>query len=178
MNSNWSYSPETPNLGQNRRFFLSSVTLKFDRWPWKRIGQLFYAASNYVHHVVTICEFKLQLSSGNPQIGTKFVLISVTLTFDLWPWPFAWTTRLSMVIISGWYDDRNIVKRCDERTDRRTDGQGERSVVRVAWLQLKCIIRSLVGHGGERLVTLLWQCETFASEKLVHCQSLSYWHKV
>ena len=29
VNSNWSYSPETPNLGQNRRFF-SRVTLEFD----------------------------------------------------------------------------------------------------------------------------------------------------
>ena len=30
---NWSFSPETPNLGQNRRFF-SRVTLKFDGLPW------------------------------------------------------------------------------------------------------------------------------------------------
>ena len=29
------YSPETPNLGQNRLFF-SCVTLKFDGWPWTR----------------------------------------------------------------------------------------------------------------------------------------------
>ena len=26
------------------------------------------------------------------------VMTSVTLTFDLWPWPFAWTSRLSMLI--------------------------------------------------------------------------------
>ena len=26
------------------------------------------------------------------------VMTSVTLTFDLWPWPLAWTSRLSMVI--------------------------------------------------------------------------------
>ena len=29
----------------------------------------------------------------------SWVLTSVTLTFDLWPWPFAWTSFLSMVII-------------------------------------------------------------------------------
>ena len=39
VNSSWRYSPETPNLGQNHRF-LSRVTLKFYRWPWKTIGYL------------------------------------------------------------------------------------------------------------------------------------------
>ena len=28
----------------------------------------------------------------------SWVLTSVTVTFDLWPWPFAWTSLLSMVI--------------------------------------------------------------------------------
>ena len=50
MASNWSYSPETPNLGQNRLFFLSHVTLKFDRWPSKTIGHLFNATSGFVRH--------------------------------------------------------------------------------------------------------------------------------
>ena len=46
MNSNWSYSPETLNSGQNRRFFLSCMTLKFDGWHWKTIGHLFYTTSS------------------------------------------------------------------------------------------------------------------------------------
>ena len=29
--------------------FLSRVTLKFDRWPWKSIGHLFYAISSFLH---------------------------------------------------------------------------------------------------------------------------------
>ena len=45
--------------------FLSHVTLKFDRWPWKTIGHLFYVASSFVHHFIMICEFKLELWSGN-----------------------------------------------------------------------------------------------------------------
>ena len=54
------------------------------------------------------------------------VMTSVTLTFDLWPWPFAWTLRLPLVItpeISWWYDDGNIVKvwQTDVRTDRQAD---------------------------------------------------------
>ena len=54
--------------------------------------------------------------------GLSWVFTSATLTFDLWPWPFAWTSLRSLVItpkISRWYDDANTVKRCD----RRRDGQ-------------------------------------------------------
>ena len=58
-------SLETPNLGQNRWFFFSCVTLQFDRWPWKTIGHLFYATSSFVYHFVVIGEFKLELQSGN-----------------------------------------------------------------------------------------------------------------
>ena len=45
--------------------FLSRVTLKFDRWPWKTIGHLSYATSSFVHAFIVICEFKLELESGN-----------------------------------------------------------------------------------------------------------------
>ena len=34
------------------RDFLSRVTLKFDWWPWKTIGHLFYATSSFVHHFI------------------------------------------------------------------------------------------------------------------------------
>ena len=87
VNSNWSYSPETPNLGQNR-CFLSRVTLKFDGWPWKTIGHLFYATSSFVHHFLAISEFKLELLSGNSQFGSKSMICfsRVTLKFDGWPW--------------------------------------------------------------------------------------------
>ena len=64
MYSNWSYSPETPNLGQIQ-LFLEPMTLKFDGWPWKTIGHLLYAAFSCVHDFIAICEFKLELESGN-----------------------------------------------------------------------------------------------------------------
>ena len=64
VNSNWTFSPETPNMCQNRRF-CSRVTLKFDGWPWKTIGHLFYAVSSFVHNFMAISEFKLDLQSGN-----------------------------------------------------------------------------------------------------------------
>ena len=58
-------------FGSKSAFFLSRVTLKFDRWPWKTIGHLFYIASSFVHHFRAIGEFKLELQSGNAQFGSK-----------------------------------------------------------------------------------------------------------
>ena len=63
-------------FGSNSGNFLPSVTLKFDRWPWKTIGHLFYAASSCVHYFIAICKFKLVLQSGNS-------------CWPLWPWPLA-----------------------------------------------------------------------------------------
>ena len=55
------------------------------------------------------------------------VMISVTVTFNLWPWPFTWTSFLSMVITCGnfmmiqWqeHSEKGVT---DRRTDGRTDG--------------------------------------------------------
>ena len=44
VNSNWSYRPVRLNSGQMCDF-LSCVTLKFNGWPWKSIGHIFYASS-------------------------------------------------------------------------------------------------------------------------------------
>ena len=81
VNSNWSYSPETPNLGQIRRIFLSRVTMQFDMSPWKTIGHLFYATSSFVHHFLAIGELKLELQSGNAQFGSNLMIFRA-----VWPW--------------------------------------------------------------------------------------------
>ena len=86
VNWNLSYSPETPNLDQNRRFF-SHVTLQFDVWPWKTIGHLFYANSSFVHHFVAIGEFKLELQSGNAQFGSNSTIFRAV-------WPRNWRITL------------------------------------------------------------------------------------
>ena len=52
-------------FGSKSTIFFSRVTLKFDGWPWKTIGHLFYAASSCVHDFIAICEFKLEWESGN-----------------------------------------------------------------------------------------------------------------
>ena len=49
--------------------FLSLVTLKFDGWPWKTIGHLFYTTSSFVHQLKSIGELKLKLQSSNAKFG-------------------------------------------------------------------------------------------------------------
>ena len=133
---NWSYSMELQNLGQNQRFFylfdleICWMTLKNKRAPLFSIIKL---CTSFHHHmwIQTGVMVRKQLNS---------VLTYVTLTFDLWPWPFAWTSLLSLVIppeVSWWYDDGNMVKKVwradgrmgkwtDRETERQTDWQTDR----------------------------------------------------
>ena len=65
---------------------LCRVTLKFDGWPWKTIGQLFYTTSRFVHHFKPIGEEKLELQFWNAQFGSKLVIFLSRMQFDGWPW--------------------------------------------------------------------------------------------
>ena len=134
MNSNWSYNPETPNLGQIRRFLepcdleIWRMTLKNNRAPLPSNIKL-YASFHHHMWIQTGVTVRKRLS---------WVVTSVTLTFDLWPWPFAWTLLWSLVItpenfmmIRWWEHSQKGV------TDRRTDGQTENTICRAAWSQLK-----------------------------------------
>ena len=74
----------------------------------------------------------------------SWVLTSVTLTFDLWPWPFAWTSLLAMVItpencmmIRWWEHGEKGVT--DRQTDGRTDGRTDGTSHIAAWSQLKIL---------------------------------------
>ena len=78
----------------------------------------------------------------------SWVLTSVTLTFDLWPWPFAWTSLLTMVItpenfmmIRWWeHGEKGVTDRqTDGRTDRQTDRRTDWTSHIAAWSQLKTI---------------------------------------
>ena len=122
--SNWSYSPETPNLGQIRRFLepydleIWRMTLKNNRAPLLCCFQL----CAWFH-----CHMWIQ-TGVRVRKRLSWVLTSVTLTFDLWPWPFAWTSLLTMVItpenfmmIRWWEHGEKGVT--DGRTDGQTDGQ-------------------------------------------------------
>ena len=74
----------------------------------------------------------------------SWVVTSVTLTFDLWPWPFAWTLLLSLVITPEnfmmiWWWEHSQKGVTDRQTDGQTDGQTENTICRAAWSQLKTI---------------------------------------
>ena len=64
--------------------FFSRVTLKFDGWPWKTIGHLFYATSSFVHHFVAIGELKLELQSGNAQSGSNSAIFRAVCDLEIW----------------------------------------------------------------------------------------------
>ena len=136
LNLKWSCSAGTPISRKNGKC-LYHATFKFDGWLWIGIWHLFYDISGFVLHVIAICE----LWSGNARIGAKFIVTSFNLTFDLWPWPFAWTSLLSSLITSEilWlFDYRNVAKIVrDIQTEGQTYGHMERTVHRGAWLQLK-----------------------------------------
>ena len=94
VNSNWSYRPETPNLGQIWWFLepcdleIWRMTLKNNRAPFLSIIKLY---ASFHHHIW----IQTGVTVRKP---LSWVVTSVTLTFDLWPWPFAWTSLLSLVI--------------------------------------------------------------------------------
>ena len=74
---------QSPNaqFGSKSTIFFSTVTLKFDRGPWKTTGHLLYATSSFVHHFVAINEFKLGWQFGNPEFASKQTIFLV-----VWPW--------------------------------------------------------------------------------------------
>ena len=134
VHSNLSYSPETPNLGQILRFLapcdleIWRMTLKNNRAPLLSNIKLYI---KFHHH--------MWIQTGvTVRKRSSWVVTSVTLTFELWPWPFAWTLPWSMVItpknfmmIRWWEHSQKGVT--DGQTDRRT----ENTIHRAAWSQLK-----------------------------------------
>ena len=111
MISNLSYSPETSNLGQIRRFLepcdlqIWRMTLKNN---WAPLLSNIKLSASFHHHmwIQTGVTVRKRLS---------WVVTSVTLTFDLWPWPFAWTLLWSLVITP----ENFMMIRWWEQTDRR-----------------------------------------------------------
>ena len=124
VNSHSSCSAERPNLGQNRSSLAPCdleiwwMTLKTNRAPLLCYFKL--RASFHGHWWI-----QTRVTSGNAQIGAKFILTSVTLTFDPWPWPVAWKSLWSIVMI---IPENFMMIRWEEHcekgvTDGRTDGQ-------------------------------------------------------
>ena len=83
VNSNWSYSPATPNLGQIRRFFRAVWPWNLTDQTWKTIGHIFYVTSSFVQHFIAINEFKLELQSGNARSGSNSTIFSAVGPWNL-----------------------------------------------------------------------------------------------
>ena len=60
------------------------MTLKFDGWPRKTIGHLFYTTLSFVHHFKSIGELKLKLQSGKAQLGSKSAIFFVLCDLEIW----------------------------------------------------------------------------------------------
>ena len=61
-------------IGFKSLIFLACLTLKFDGWPRKTIGHLFYTMYSFVHHFKAIGEIKLELQSGHVQFRSQSVI--------------------------------------------------------------------------------------------------------
>ena len=61
-----------------------SVWPEFDGWPWKIIGYLFYATPRFVLNFLAICEFRLELWSGNIQFGSKSAIFFNLCDLETW----------------------------------------------------------------------------------------------
>ena len=69
--------------------FFSRVTLKFNGWPSKTIGHIFYATSSFVHHFVAIGEFKLFIYTVQKRpiwVKSDDFLSRVTFKFAGYSW--------------------------------------------------------------------------------------------
>ena len=67
--------------------FSVCVTLKFDQWPRKIIGHLFYTTSSFLHHFKSIGELKLELQSGNAKFGYKSAIFA-PCDLEIWQMTF------------------------------------------------------------------------------------------
>ena len=124
---------------QSRNAKFGSKSTIFVMWPWNLMDDMennwvpLYDPSSFVHNFTTV-------TGVTVREWLRGVLTSVTLTFDIWPWPFAWTSLLSMIITP---DNLMMIlwqEHCQKGvTDRRMDGrtEGWTTIHRAAWLQLK-----------------------------------------
>ena len=118
------------------------MTLKNNRAPLLSNIKL-YASFHHHMRIQTGVTVRKRLS---------WVVTSVTLTFDLWPWPFAWTLLLSLVITPenfmmirwGEHSQKGVT---DGRTDGQTDRRTENTICRAAWSQLKMWDMVKIRHG-------------------------------
>ena len=125
MNSNWSYSPETTNLDENRQFFVPC-----NLEVWQMTFKNYRAPLLYQFKLYSSFHSHLWIQTGVTVRKQQNLVKSCfdLCDLDLWPWPFAWTSLLPMVrtlensMLIRW---REHTEKCvtDRQTNRQTDGR-------------------------------------------------------
>ena len=135
-----------------------------------------------MYHFIIICEFKLELQSGNENLGRDLC------DLDLWPLTLTFCMDLTLVQCdNSWkfHDDTMMgtwSKRCDRRTDGQTDGQTDRrtenTIHRAAWSQLKTIghlfyVKSSFEHHFKAICEFKLELQSgnpqFGSKSVIFC---------
>ena len=127
-----------------------------------------------MYHFIIICEFKLELQSGNENLGRDLC------DLDLWPLTLTFCMDLTLVQCdNSWkfHDDTMMgtwSKRCDRRTDGQTDGQTDRrtenTIHRAAWSQL------IMLHETSQITINCTVCSTACSKQNHHNHHHHYHH--
>ena len=106
--------------GSNLTIFFCRVTLKFD-------GRM--TLKNNRAPLLSNIKLYASFVNSNWSYGPETVKLGCDLCdLDLWPWPFAWTSLLSLVItpanfIMIWWGEHSAKGVTDRQTDIQTDGQ-------------------------------------------------------
>ena len=102
--------------------FSARAAWKFGRWHWKTIGHISYAASSCIIPSPYLCEFKLELESGNGICETGLLGFDLC---DLDLWPLTLTFCMDITFVNGnhsWKFPDNTMRGtlssgCDGQTD-------------------------------------------------------------
>ena len=102
-------------------------------WPWNVTDDL---ETQSLFHFIAILVSNWSYGPETAKWGHDLC------DLDLWLWPFAWTSRLWMVITPENFKMIRWQENCqkgvaDRRRDGRTDGRTEIGVLRADWSQLK-----------------------------------------
>ena len=114
-------------------------------WPWNLTDDLENNRAPLLSNIKPYASFHhhMWIQSGvTVRKRLSWVMTSVTLTFDLWPWPFVWTSLLSLFItpenfVMIWWSKHSQKGVTDRRTDRQTDRRTDWIVHRATSSQLK-----------------------------------------
>ena len=121
-------------------------------WPWNLTDDLENNRAPLLRFIKLYASFHhhMWIQTGvTVRKRLSWVVTSVTLTFDLWPWPFAWTSLLSLVItpenvmmIRWWeHSQKGVTNR---QTNGQTDGRTDWTIHRAAWSQLKSYVITFI----------------------------------